>query len=59
MELQALWICETQIQQIKGLENLAKLKELYLYSNKVQKIQGLDTLTSLEVSKVHKMFFVL
>ena len=47
--LEKLWIVENEVTSCRGLQKLAKLKELHLYSNNIGKIEGLEVLTNLEV----------
>lgn len=42
--LEELWICETMITSITGLQNMKSLRRLYLYSNKIQRLEGLGGL---------------
>ncbi|KAI9217426.1 hypothetical protein BC828DRAFT_391168, partial [Blastocladiella britannica] len=45
--LEALWICETQITRVEQLAHCVQLKELYLYSNQITSIRPLAGLCNL------------
>lgn len=47
--LEALWVADCKVDQIKGLEKNIRLKKLYLYSNHISKIENIAHLTKLEV----------
>lgn len=47
--LKELWISETKVSQIEGLQGLVELRKLYLYSNQIRRIENLDHLKNLEV----------
>lgn len=46
--LQELFLSDSQITKIEGLDNLANLTSLYLMGVQISKIEGLDNLTNLE-----------
>ncbi|XP_046860865.1 leucine-rich repeat-containing protein 9-like [Xenia sp. Carnegie-2017] len=49
VQLEELWICETNVENINGLENCSMLKRLYLYDNAISKIDNLSSLKRLEI----------
>ncbi|KXS20065.1 L domain-like protein [Gonapodya prolifera JEL478] len=49
LPIEELWICESKVSQIKGLERCPRLKRLYLYGNYINKIEGLGNVSQLEV----------
>ncbi|TPX66556.1 hypothetical protein SpCBS45565_g04405 [Spizellomyces sp. 'palustris'] len=47
--LERLWVCETFVEVLEGLEGCRELRELFLYTNRIRRIEGLDACTKLQV----------
>ena len=48
VNLENLWLCETNISRIKGIDNNVRLRKLHLYSNRIRIMENLSHLTNLQ-----------